>query len=62
MADFVCEAAQDRPRPQLIVVVTDGYTGWPADSVGVPVTACLTQPASDCFPVPAWIRTVTLTT
>lgn len=45
------------PRPDIIVVVTDGYTPWPDVPVAAKVIACLvgTQP----FPeVPKWIKKI----
>ena len=34
MAALVVAAAEERPAPKAILVVTDGYTGWPRKSVG----------------------------
>jgi predicted metal-dependent peptidase len=56
---LIVEAAELKPRPQLIVVATDGYTPWPAAAVGIPVVACLTQDAAAEL-VPKWIKTVVL--
>ena len=46
-----------KPRPDLIVVITDGWTPWPGEPVGVPVVAVLTQDDEPQDP-PAWIRTI----
>jgi predicted metal-dependent peptidase len=45
-----------RKRPQVILVCTDGYTGWPSQDVGIPVVACLTRPRSG--DIPKWIQVV----
>ena len=42
-----------------ILVVTDGYTGWPPKPVGPRVVACLTQ-AGTADSVPKWIDAVVL--
>jgi hypothetical protein len=60
MAVLIGEAAREIPRPQLIVVVTDGLTPWPAAPPAMPVVACLTREASRYYPPPAWLRTVEL--
>ena len=52
-------AAEERPAPKAILVVTDGYTGWPDKPVGPHVMACLTR-ASTAESVPEWIQTVVL--
>lgn len=56
-------AARGRPRPDLIIVLTDGYTPWPAAAPGVPVVVgVLGGLARDRFAsrpeTPAWARTV----
>ena len=56
---LIAEAAKLEPRPQLIVVATDGYTAWPRESVGIPVVACLTRDEG-CGAVPRWIKSVVL--
>ena len=43
MAAMIVVAAEERPAPKAILVVTDGYTGWPPKPVGPRVVACLTQ-------------------
>jgi len=45
-----------RKKPQVILVCTDGYTGWPDQDVGIPVVACLTRPKQG--KIPAWIQVV----
>jgi len=59
MAGLIVAAAEERPAPKAILVVTDGYTGWPDKPVGPHVMACLTR-ASTAENVPEWIQTVVL--
>ena len=59
MAALIVAAAEERPAPKAILVVTDGYTGWPQKPVGPRVVACLTQ-ARTADSVPKWIDTVVL--
>jgi predicted metal-dependent peptidase len=50
------EAALARkPRPDVVIVVSDGYTPWPAEAPAVPVIACLTAKSTE---PPGWIKTV----
>ena len=59
MAALIVAAAEERPAPKAILVVTDGFTGWPREPVGPRVVACLTQ-AGTAEGVPGWIKTVVL--
>jgi predicted metal-dependent peptidase len=59
MDTLLVEAAKATPRPQLIIVATDGCTSWPALTIGIPVVACLTQDTTAAN-VPTWIRTIVL--
>ena len=59
MAALIVTASEERPAPKAILVVTDGYTGWPQKPVGPRVVACLTQ-AGTAKDVPQWIDTVVL--
>ncbi len=59
MAALIVAAAEERPAPKAILVVTDGYTGWPQKPVGPRVVACLTH-ARTAESVPKWIDTVVL--
>jgi predicted metal-dependent peptidase len=59
MAGLIVAAAEERPAPKAILVVSDGYTGWPAKPVGPHVMACLTR-ASTAERAPDWIQTVVL--
>jgi hypothetical protein len=59
MAAMIAVACEERPAPKAILVVTDGFTGWPDEPVGPRVVACLTR-ASQAARVPKWIDTVVL--
>jgi predicted metal-dependent peptidase len=59
MAGLIVAAAEERPAPKAVLVVTDGYTGWPQEPVGPHVMACLTR-ADTAQGVPEWIHTVIL--
>lgn len=54
-------AKEIEPKPQLIILVTDGETDYPAKSVGVPTVVCLTRKPSWCPMPPAWIKSIVLT-
>jgi predicted metal-dependent peptidase len=65
--DMACliEHAASKPqseRPELIVVVTDGETGWPRTRVPMPVVAAITREThyGNLYPPPAWIDSVKL--
>jgi predicted metal-dependent peptidase len=59
MAAMIVAACEERPSPKAILVVTDGYTGWPPRPVGPRVVACLTQTGT-AEKVPKWIDSVVL--
>jgi predicted metal-dependent peptidase len=59
MAAMIEAACEERPAPKAILVVTDGYTGWPDEPVAPRVVACLTR-AGQAASVPTWIDTVVL--
>ena len=59
MAAMIEAACEERPAPKAILVVTDGFTGWPSEPVVPRVVACLTR-ASQAASVPTWINTVVL--
>lgn len=61
MATIIEQAAQLRPRPDLIICVTDGLTGWPEHRPGrVRVIAALTQATANVQMPPGWIQTMSL--
>ena len=64
MACLIEAAASKKPaeRPELIVVVTDGETGWPKERVPMPVVAAITRVSeyAKFFVPPAWIESVKL--
>jgi predicted metal-dependent peptidase len=59
MGEVIRNVAAQKPKPQLIVVCSDGYTPW-CERLPVPVVACLTNEAK-AKDVPDWIKTVVLT-
>ena len=61
MDRLIVQAAEERPAPDAIMLVTDGETRWPAKPVRPRVVACLTtEPSSDRYKVPDWITKVVL--
>lgn len=53
-------AALLRPRPGVIIVLTDGYTPWPAvPPAGIEVIVVLTRPDAASY-APAWARVLVL--
>lgn len=59
MRKLLVEAAKLEPKPQLILIATDGYTPWPSTDIGIPVVACLTRESTK-RDVPKWIKTIVL--
>ena len=57
MGKLIRDAAEHDPKPQLIMVITDGYTPWCSD-VGIPTFACATSTTHD---IPSWINTFDMT-
>lgn len=52
----IADALAVNPKPDVVIVITDGYTPWPAKNPGVEVVACLTQKPSGHLP--HWMRFV----
>jgi predicted metal-dependent peptidase len=59
MTPLIIEAAAEKPRPDIIFVLTDGYTPWPSEPVGCKVVACITRNESG-EGIPDWIPSVEL--
>ncbi|MGD0382253.1 MAG: VWA-like domain-containing protein [Thermoguttaceae bacterium] len=59
MSAMIVAACEERPAPKAILVITDGYTGWPRKPVSPRVVVCLTRPNA-ASSVPEWIDTVIL--
>jgi hypothetical protein len=56
-------AAALRPRPTVVIVLTDGYTPWPdRPPPGIRVVVGLLSEGAESaeWPPPAWARTVTI--
>jgi predicted metal-dependent peptidase len=61
MSNCIYTACKAKPKPQVILVVTDGETDWPSKHPGIPVVAAFTRP-THCAPAPPpWIKTIDLT-
>ena len=60
MTEGIARAVELRPRPDILVVVTDGYTPWPADQppVGRVVVALLGEATPPAPLPPVWAHTV----
>jgi len=59
MSVAIKQFSEERPRPDLIIVITDGITPWPQASIcGVPVTAVVTRPADSYYLCPSWIKQI----
>lgn len=54
------EASAMRPRPDAILVVTDGWTPWPKQRLPQKVVVCLTEEAGVCNTPPEWCETIVL--
>lgn len=56
MDHAIVQVSQLKPKPNVILVVTDGITPWPSKAVDAAVVVCLTQPEHDSYPIPKWMR------
>lgn len=52
----IADALKQQPSPDVIIVVTDGYTPWPDEEPRAKIIAALTQKPSDHMPI--WIKQV----
>lgn len=59
MDALICEASERKNPPEIILVATDGHTGWPGKPTGPKVLACLTRKRTEAS-VPDWIERVVL--
>jgi len=59
MGNIIEYAATQKPRPDVIFVITDGETPWGTEPPGIRVVACLTR-RTHFDQVPAWIDAVCL--
>jgi predicted metal-dependent peptidase len=63
MGAGIAAAAELRPRPSIVIVLTDGYTPWPErPPAGVRVIVGLLSegPFRPAWPAPGWARTVVI--
>jgi predicted metal-dependent peptidase len=61
MGAGIAAAAQLRPRPSVIVVLTDGYTPWPErPPAGIRVVVGLLAEGGPAWWPPPWARTVVI--
>jgi hypothetical protein len=60
MGAGIAAAVRLRPTPNAIVVVTDGYTGWPQQRPPIPTVVCLVGEGAAQMrsQVPEWATTV----
>jgi hypothetical protein len=60
----ITHALAAKPKPTVIVVMTDGWTPWPSQQARIPVIAVIIgkHPEQAAEDVPSWIRTVTVET
>lgn len=60
----ITHALAAKPKPTVIVVMTDGWTPWPSQQTRIPVIAVIIgkHPEQAAEGVPSWIRTVTVET
>lgn len=59
MDAIIASMCSQKDKPDLIIVCSDGETGWPSKSLGVPVVACITREYTMRH-VPKWITSVCL--
>jgi hypothetical protein len=59
MRPLIAAAEAEKPKPDLIIVVTDGYTPWPEKKTKVPLVCCITE-VGGFDGVPNWADTVML--
>lgn len=53
-------ALQKRPRPDVIVLITDGFTPYPKESVGIPII-CVIVSQGTTNGIPSWMKVVKIT-
>ncbi len=58
MAKAIETALQSPARPDLVVVITDGFTPWPTRRPSRPVIVALLPSMMSRPPTPSWARTV----
>lgn len=58
MREGIAAALRERPRPELVVVLTDGYTPWPEQRPPVPVVIVLSEEPDGEDSTPGWAMTI----
>jgi intein/homing endonuclease len=60
----IVAALDAKPKPTVVIVMTDGFTPWPTQETRIPVIAVIigAHPAGPAANVPSWIRTVLVET
>lgn len=60
MGGIMIDIAENvKPRPKGLIVITDGWTDWPQEHIGIPSAAIITR-SSYHDNVPAWIKRIQL--
>ena len=57
MGLLVESAADINPKPDAVVVITDGWTNW-CEPIDIPVFAVLTESVQEHYKPPAWIKSI----
>jgi predicted metal-dependent peptidase len=52
------QVSRMKPKPDLLLVFTDGYTPWPSSPIGVPAVAVLVGSEVDSEGVPTWMKKI----
>jgi len=62
MAAGIATAIKATPRPDVVIVITDGQTDWPGKRSPVPVVVCLTPGVPEYWKnhAPDWAKTVSM--
>ena len=62
MGAGIAAAVKATPRPDVVIVITDGETGWPGKRSPVPVVVCFTPGVPEYWKdrAPDWAKTVTI--
>ena len=53
-------ATKKKPKPDVIICITDGYTPYPQEYIGIPTIVCITSNGTENG-VPSWMRKIKIT-